>query len=156
MNARTRTRSSGFTVIELFVVIIVLIAASLLFFYQKNSLEIARLDERRKTAINAIFYNLEEVYYPKHHAYPAELTTATLPAVDPDLLTDTNGVKISEKLDMSQLDDATKQLLTSDSPRLSEYIYEPINCDSAGNCKSYKLRVALANEGDYIKTSRRD
>ncbi|MFZ1360610.1 MAG: type II secretion system protein [Candidatus Saccharimonadales bacterium] len=156
MNLRTHHRSAGFTIIELFVVIVILIAASLLFFYQKNSLEVARLDERRKTAINALYYNLEEVYYPKHQAYPQELTPAVLPAVDPELLTDTNGITLGEKLDLSNLDDDTKQLLESAGTHLSEYRYEPINCDNAGKCKQYILRVALAKEGEYVKKSRRN
>ena len=146
MNTHPHGRSAGFTIIELIVVIVILAAASLLFFFQKNNLQTANLDERRKTAINSIYYNLEEVYYPKNSSYPAELTQKNLPAVDPALLTDTNGFKIDDKLDSTAESTAEN--------RVSEYIYEPSNCDMSGKCKSYTLRVDLANEADYIKKSR--
>ena len=154
MNTRAHRRSAGFTVIELLVVIVVVALASVLFFYQKNNLQTASQDERRKTAINSIYYNLEEVFYPKNSYYPAELSSATLSAVDPALLIDTNGVKIDDKLDTSEFDEDTKKAI-GDNTRLSEYIYEPTNCDQDGKCKSYTLRVVLANEAEYIKKSRR-
>ncbi len=155
MNTQLHRRSAGFTVIELLVVIVVLAVASGLFLYQKNSLQTASQDERRKTAINAIYYNLEEVFYPKNGYYPAELTSSNLPAVDPALLTDTNGVKIDATLDTSELDDTIKDAV-GDNTRLSEYVYEPTHCDTEGKCKSYSLRVALVNEGEYVKKSRRN
>lgn len=138
MNTHVSRRSAGFTVIELLVVAVILIAASLLFFYQKTTLQTASLDEHRKTAINAIYYNLEEVYYPKNKSYPAELNAEKLPAVDPALLTDTNGFKIN------------------DESGLSEYVYEPTNCNAEGQCKGYTLRVQLAKEGEYVKKSRKN
>ena len=144
----------GFTVIELIVIIALVIGAGFLFFFQKNHLQTANLDERRKTAINAIYYDLEEVYYAKNGYYPAELAPSVLNAVDPDLLTDTNGVKIDEKIDTSDLDDETKKSLEGADMRVSEYVYQPTNCDNAGKCKSYTLRVALVNEAEYIKKSR--
>lgn len=156
MNTHLHSRNAGFTVIELIVVIVILAAASFLFLYQKNNLQTASQDERRKTAINSIYYNLEEVYYPKNGSYPATLTSSNLTAMDPALLTDTNGVKIDDKIDDSSLDEETKKQLTSKDYSLSEYIYEPVNCDMDGKCKGYTLRVDLANEADYIKKSRRN
>lgn len=154
MNTHARNRTAGFTVIELIVVIVILAVASILFFYQKSNLQTANLDERRKTAINSIYYNLEEVFYAKNSYYPAELTSSNLTAIDPALLTDTNGVKIDDKVDTSTLDDASKALLGNEDTRLSEYMYEPINCEADGKCKGYTLRVVLANEAEYIKKSR--
>lgn len=144
----------GFTVIELIVIIVLVIGAGSLFFFQKNHLQTASQDERRKTAINAIYYDLEEVFYAKNGYYPAELSAAALNAVDPDLLTDTNGIKIDEKLDTSDLDDETKKSLEGTDTRISEYVYQPTNCSNDGKCKSYTLRVELVNEGEYVKKSR--
>lgn len=156
MNTSSRAHSYGFTVIELIVVIVVLLAATGLFYYQKGVLQTANLDERRKTAINSIYYNLEEVYYPKNGFYPAELTSSNLPAVAPELLVDTNGTKIDDKLDLSELDENTQEALKDADTTLSEYIYEPLNCNASGECKGYTLRVTLANEGEYTKKSRRN
>ena len=125
--------SQGFTVIELLVIIVILGAASVLFFVQKNNLEVAYRDEQRKTAINAIYYGLEEVYFKENEAYPRTLSSDVLPSVNPEQLKDTNGVMIGEAS--------------------SEYRYEPTNCTD-DSCASYTLRTTLENEADFIKTSR--
>ena len=125
--------SRGFTVIELIVVIIVVALASVIFFVQKNNVEVAARDEQRKTAINAMYYSLEEVYFKKSGSYPRTINEAILPSVDPALFTDPNGVVIGE----------------SDS----EYRYEPVNCQGDA-CKGYALRTTLENEDDYVKTQR--
>lgn len=126
---------SGFTVIELIVVIILLAGASVLFFVQKNNIQVADRDDKRKTAINAIYYNLEEVFYAKNQYYPSKIDAKELPAMDPELLTDPSGYTIN------------------DEDGLSNYRYDPINCDG-DKCKGYALRTSLENEADFIKKSR--
>lgn len=125
----------GFTIIELIAVIILVSVASVLFFVQKNNVEVAARDDKRKIAINAIYYNLEEVFYKQHKFYPAALDAKNLPAMDPELLKDTNGIDIN------------------DDSGFSEYHYEPLNCEN-DQCKGYTLRTALENEADFIKKSR--
>lgn len=125
--------SRGFTIVELLIVVGVLAAASILFFVQKNHVEVAARDTERKTAINAMYYSLEEVYFKTNQSYPRTLTTETLPSVDPDLFTDPNGVKIGEGE--------------------SNFRYEALNCDG-DSCKGYTLRTTLENEDDYIKMNR--
>lgn len=125
----------GFTVIELVIVVAILGAASILFFIQKGSIESSGRDSERKTAINAMYYSLEEVYYKENKSYPRTLTTETLPSVDPELFTDPNGVKIGE----------------SDST----YRYEPLDC-TGDACNGYTLRTTLENEADYVKINRAD
>lgn len=125
----------GFTVIELIAVIVLVGVASVLFFIQKNNVEVAARDDKRKTAINAMYYNLEEVFYKQHQFYPAKLEAKDLPAMDPELLKDTQGVEIN------------------DETQISEYLYEPINCDN-DKCKGYKLHSGLENEAEYTKKSR--
>jgi len=128
-----KTTSRGFTIIELLFIIVLLAAASVLFFVQKNNLEVAGRDETRKTAINAMYYSIEEVYFKTNDYYPRSIDEATLPSVDPTLFKDPAGVKIGE----------------SDS----DYRYEAYNCTD-DQCKSYSLRTTLQNEDDYIKTNR--
>jgi len=123
----------GFTVIELLIVVVLFATASVVFFVQKNHVEIAARDEARKTSINAIYYSLEEVYFKEHKSYPRTITTDNLPSVDPDHLKDPNGVKIGEST--------------------SDFRYEPVNC-SGDACKGYTLRTTLENEDDFIKTNR--
>jgi len=128
-----KTTSRGFTIIELIFIIALLAAASVLFFVQKNNLQVAGRDETRKTAINAMYYSIEEVYFKTNGHYPRTIDSATLPSVDPSLFKDPNGVAIGE---------AT-----------SNYRYEPYNCDN-DQCKNYTLRTVLENEDDYIKHNR--
>ncbi len=125
--------TSGFTIIELMFVTFIFGLASILFFMQKQNIEVIARDETRKTAINAMYYSLEEVFYEKNKYYPQTINSETLSSVDPTLLKDINGVMVG----------------TSGS----EYTYFPTNC-TANKCKSYTLKAILENEADYIKTSR--
>lgn len=127
------TENQGFTVIELIFVVVLVLAASILFFIQKNNLEVAARDNERKTAINAIYYSLEEVYFKEHGAYPRTVDADTLPSVDPELFKDPFDVKIGE----------------ADS----DYRYEPTDCED-DECQSYTLRTFLENEDDFVKENR--
>ena len=130
---KTTRASHGFTIIELLFIIVLLGVASVLFFVQKNNIEVASRDETRKTAINAMYYSIEEVYFKKNGYYPRTISEAVLPSVDPSLFKDPSDVKIGEST--------------------SDYRYEPYNCED-DKCKNYSLRTILENEGDYIKTNR--
>lgn len=125
--------SRGFTVIELVIVAGLFIVASVVFFVQKNQVEIAARDESRKTSINAMYYSLEEVYFKQNQSYPRTISAETLPSVDADLLKDPSGVKIGEGT--------------------SNFRYEPLNCTN-DSCKGYSLRTTLENEDDFVKTNR--
>jgi Tfp pilus assembly protein PilE len=127
-----KTRSRGFTVIELLFVVAFLGTIAILFFVQRNNVEIAAHDTQRKTAINAMYYSLEEVFYAKNSYYPLSINSEVLPSVDPDLFTDPNGVAINDST--------------------SNYRYQGTNCTD-NKCKSYTLRAILENEADYVKTS---
>lgn len=129
----TIKKKSGFTVIELIFVVSVLGFASILFFSQKNNLNIVNLDNQRKISINAMYYSLEEVFYETNEYYPREISSENLKSVDPELFNDPNGIAINE--------------LGSD------YTYSSFDCVD-NNCKSYELKAILAKEDDYIKTNR--
>jgi len=127
-----KRQSKGFTVIELSIIIVLVFSASIIFFMQKNSLQAASRDDKRKSAINAIYYALEKVYYPANKSYPATINAGNLTTVDPDLFLDPDGLNIG----------ATD----------SSYKYEPSSCEGEV-CKKYTLRADLENEADYLKTS---
>ena len=124
------TSSKGFTIIEL---IIVTFFASLLFvffFIQYSNITAMQRDESRKTAINAIYYALEESYYPEHGYYPEYISESVLPVVTPALWTDPDGHQLG-------------------TPQ-SSYSYTAANCDS-GRCKEYTLTARLEKEAPYTK-----
>lgn len=126
-------KQRGFTILELLVSVVFLVAIGTVFLVQKRDLNVAHRDSDRKTAINAIYYNLEDVYYLANQSYPEHLTTDELKGLDPDMLKDPAGVKIEDEK--------------------STYSYEPKDCTD-GECKSYELRANLEHEADYIKKSR--
>ncbi|HEU5121532.1 MAG TPA: type II secretion system protein [Candidatus Saccharimonadales bacterium] len=126
-------REHGFTVIELVVAIVFIGAAAVLFLFQKANLEAMKRDESRKIAINAMYYNLEEVYYEKNKNYPAKIDSKLLRAMDPGLFTDPTGVKMNEAN--------------------SNYRYEGLNCDNNA-CKAYRLSSTMEKEAEYVKTNR--
>jgi prepilin-type N-terminal cleavage/methylation domain-containing protein len=125
--------SKGFTVIELIVVIAVVGATAALLLIQKNNLAAIQRDDNRKIAINAMYYNLEEVFFEKNGYYPTTIDSKTLRAMDPSLFTDPKGFKVGDKD--------------------SNYRYEPTNCED-NKCKGYSLRTSLEKEADYVKTNR--
>lgn len=165
MNTSQKSRQSGFTVIELVVVALILALAGALIFIQINNLKIANQDDQRKTAINAMYYALEEVYYKKHSSYPATLTSATLPSVDPSLFTDPDGFTLGkEALSEDELQklidsgdtssDVEQRLSAISAGKSPNYHYDATNCDTSGNCKGYTLRADLIGEAAYIKKNR--
>lgn len=137
-------KQSGFTVIELIFAVVVLSLASAIFFMQKNNIEVTFRDDQRKTAINAMYYGLEEIYYKQNKSYPRTLNEETLPFIDPDLFVDPNGVKLGQTT-----------ITVDDEERLvqSDYSYEGTNC-AEDSCKSYKLRATLEQEDDFSRSSR--
>jgi len=127
------SRQSGYTVIELVFIIAVLAVAGILFFIQKNNIEVVAEDNAKKTAINAMYYGLEEVFYHDNNYYPQTISSDNIKSVDPALFTDPDGNKLGD----------------SDSA----YKYSPTNCKD-NKCKSYTLKSDLTNEADYVKKSR--
>ena len=126
-------KKSGFTVIEICVVIIFLIVVGVIFTMQRFELLAVQRDQIRKLSINEIYYNLEEVYYKKNGYYPEKIDENTVKGIEPNLLTDPSGIIINEEK--------------------SEYRYEPTNCEN-GKCKKFTLGAKLEKEGDFIKKSR--
>lgn len=116
-------------------VLVFLIGGAVLFFTQKAHLDAAQRDAERKVAINAMYYNLEEVYYEQHGHYPQTIDSKTLRAMDPELFTDPEGYKLGDAL--------------------TNYHYDSKNCSLDGKCKSYKLHSSMEREAEYEKSSRR-
>lgn len=126
-------KKHGFTVLEL---VIVSIFASLLlifFFIQKSNIDAFERDEDRKTAINAMYYALEESFYKEHGYYPETISENNLKVIDPALWTDPLGFNLGDSL--------------------SSYSYTPANCKD-GKCKEYVLKAELEKEDAYIKNNR--
>ncbi len=124
----------AFTVLELVLAIVFVGVFVVLFFLQKVNLAAIDRDEKRKTAINAMYYALEEGYYAQNEGYPEHIEKAdVLPWIDPNLFTDPLGVNLWDEG--------------------SNYSYEASDCTD-GKCQSYVLRDEMEKEESYIKSSR--
>lgn len=126
-------KQRGFTVIELIVVIALFSCATAVGFIQFSNLQSIHRDDQRRTAINAMYYNLEDIFYAKNSFYPETITATNLTGVDEKLFVDPNDVKIGNGS--------------------SDYRYEPTDCVDA-KCKGYELRALMEKEEDFIKKSK--
>jgi len=129
-------RQQGFTVFEVIIVMVFLSVGAWLFFSQKATANSIIRDDERKVAINAMYYNLEEVFYETNSYYPLTIDSKTLRAMDPALFTDPDGYKLGEPT--------------------SNYHYEGKSCTTDNRCKEYRLSSDLELEAEYVKTNRRD
>lgn len=128
-----KNSKSGFTILELVIVIAVAAFVVVLFFTQKNNVDAMNRDKDRKTAINAMYYALEEGFFAKNGYYPETISEENLTVIDPQLFTDPSGVVLGQ-------------------PGCT-YIYEAADCVD-GECKEYTLRAHLEKEEDFIKRNR--
>ena len=126
-------KKQGFTILEIIIVGVVTALLLILFFVQKSNIDAMDRDEKRKTAINAMYYALEEGFYKEHNYYPETISEDNLKVVDPSLWTDPSGFNLGDPD--------------------SSYSYEPANCKD-GKCKEYTLKSTLEKEDTYIKYNR--
>jgi len=123
----------GFTLLEIIIVLAAVSVGVVLFFMQMLNVDALKRDENRKTAINAMYFNLEEDFYMEHGYYPEEIGPDVLRAMDPNLFTDPIGMMLGTEG--------------------SSYRYEPSDCTD-GECKHYVLRGMLEKEDTFTRQSR--
>lgn len=121
-------RTSGFTVIELVSTLVLVFVVVTLILIQKNNLDASGRDQDRKTATNAIYYGLKEVYYVQNKSYPVGVDSKKLPYIDPKSFV--------------QIGDDSKYKLH----------YSGLDC-SGSSCKNFELKINLEKEATYKKTS---
>lgn len=126
-------KKKGFTILEIIIVAFFATLLLILFFVQKSNIDAMERDEDRKTAINAMYYALEESFYQEHKYYPETISEDNIKVIDPALWTDPYGFNIGNAN--------------------SSYSYTPANCKD-GKCKEYILKAELEKEDAYIKNNR--
>ena len=126
-------KKSGFTVLEIVVVGVFATLLLILFFVQKSNVDAMERDEDRKTAINAMYYAIEEGFYAQNGYYPETISETNITMIDPALWTDPLGYNLGTEG--------------------SSYSYEPANCKD-GKCSEYILKAVLEKEDTYIKRNR--
>lgn len=125
-------RRTGISPLEIIALIIFIGLTGLLVWWQVLMSDARARDSVRKTDINAIYYNLQEVYYPLHKSYPQVLHTADLKGADPAIFKDPDGHLITDPL--------------------SNYHYQPRGCDGQ-ICTGFSLVARLEQEADFMKST---
>jgi len=141
-------KQAGFTLIELMVAFVVLVTLATFFAIQKNELETAARDQTRKTAINAMYYNLTEVFYAQNKYYPETISRDNLTAIDPALFTDPDEFTLNGNA-CTYTDADGKKATDGDC----NYRYTPSECNEKGECQKFKLSADLEAEAVYTKNS---
>lgn len=146
---------SGFTIIELLIVIAIIgILAGLVLNNFQGAQAKAR-DVQRKTRINSIYGKLEE-YYNNNGGYPdGALSTTLLPGMDAAALTDTNGAAPTYSFATA----ATTP--TAPTPTsTNQMFYQAYGCTNAtaqspvgSSCTKYVLTVFQEKSSTYVKNS---
>lgn len=153
-----RNKESGFTIVELLIVIVVIGILAALVLNTFQGVQARARDTERTTDINAVHTHLE-VYYNDNAYYPSGVATATDclaadGATDISCVLSTGGgaAALFDGLDAEALDDP--EGVTIDTTGTGDYQYAPGNCAAGtGHCDDYVLTATLEDAADYTKAS---
>lgn len=141
-----KRNESGFTIVELLIVIVVIGILAALVLNTFSGIQERARDTERRTDINSLATQLE-VYYADNGGYPDGATvgftvdTTNLPGLDAEALNDPNGNALNVGSD-------------PDSATDNQYHYNPTSC-TAGLCTTFELGSPLeqSGAGTYKKNS---
>lgn len=143
-----KKKQSGFTIVELLIVIVVIGILALLVVNTFSGIQKKARDSERQTDINALHGQLE-AYYAQNAKYPslANLQDGTwvssnLKGLDPKALIDPNQ------------NQGTGKIQGSNAANQYGYVATPANCDnSTTDCTAYTLTATLESGSTFVKNS---
>ncbi len=151
-------RQSGFTIIELLIVIAIIGILATLVLTNFQGAQAKGRDTVRKSDTNSVYQKLEE-YYNENGGYPnGALSVTVLPGIDEGALTDEDGAAIAYTDGFV----ASTTPPTSNPDNTDEYYYQAFGCTTAGaqspvaaTCTKYRLSTYLEREtgNNYEKVS---
>lgn len=142
-----KKKASGFTIVELLIVIVVIGILAALVITTYNGIQQKARDTERKTDVNAI-HGQVEAYSAQNGKYP------TLTEVNDTTFRSSN----MKGLDNAALADpknaGSQQLCGTVGAGCYAYVTAPSGCDNTANdCTSYVLTATLEAGGTYVKQS---
>lgn len=145
--------SSGFTIVELLIVIVVIGILAALVVTTYNGIQQKARDTERKTDINAI-HSQVEAYQAQNGKYPTFTEMNDNVAVTGFRVTQLKGLDAAAFADPKNA--GNDQLVNT--PTVGRYAYEvlPAACDNtATDCTTYTLTAKMEQSGqaDYVKKS---
>ena len=155
MFTKLRKQESGFTIVELLIVIVVIGILAALVLNTFQGVQARARNTERKTDINALHTHLE-VYYNDNGSYPSGSATDTTCGSDGATSCALSTV-IFTGLDGEALNDpggtAINVVSSAPTPANGLYYYFPTSC-TAGACTGYTLYANLEDEtAAYTKTA---
>lgn len=142
-----KKRASGFTIVELLIVIVVIGILAALVIVTYNGIQQKARDTERKTDINALASHLE-AYNAQNGRYPtlanandAAFRSANMQGLDSAALQDPKGT--------------AQTLAATPAANVYSYAVAPAGCDNGagGDCLQYTLTATLEGGGTYVKQS---
>lgn len=131
--------SSGFTIIELLIVIAIIAILAGLVLNNFQGAQAKARDTQRVTDINNIHSKLEE-YHNENNNYPSTVAAASFPGIDAGSLIDPRGTSISNAAAV-----ANAAALSNASPgtgTTANYVYTPYGCTGT-TCTGYQLKTGV-------------
>jgi prepilin-type N-terminal cleavage/methylation domain-containing protein len=145
-----KTKQSGFTIVELLIVIVVIGILAGLVVTTFNGIQQRGRDTERQTDVKALHTQVE-AYYAQNGKYPtlanlhdATFRTNNMKGFDSEALVDPKGDKTD-----------TTPLATAAAANVYAYVATPSGCDngSGGDCTGYTLTATLEAGGTFVKNS---
>ncbi len=139
-----RKAQSGFTIIELLIVIAIIAILAGLVLNNFQGAQAKARDTQRVTDVNNVHSKLEE-FYNENSYYPETIDTATIttqfPGIDADSVKDPRGTTLANQTAV-----ATAGALNGTSPGTASgaanYHYTPYGC-TTGQCTGYQLKTGI-------------
>ncbi len=143
MLQKLKKAQSGFTIIELLIVIAIIAILAGLVLNNFQGAQAKARDTQRVTDLNNIHTKLEE-YYGDNNGYPNTFTAATFPGIDADSLKDPKGTSIDVNAVVADETAADAVAAPTGAGVTPQYLYVPFG--TAGcttTCTGYVLKTYI-------------
>ncbi len=141
MLSKLKAKQSGFTIIELLIVIAIIAILAGLVLNNFQGAQAKARDTQRVTDVNNVHTKLEE-YYNDNNGYPNTFTAATFPGIDAESLKDPKGTTMAINAVVADATAATAVAAPDGSGSTAQYQFVPFGaagCTTA--CTGYILRT---------------